>query len=152
MFSYFIPITIGLLIILQSTLNKEIAHSHGLAFATLCNILVSLVFSFIFYCFCRSFPEVISKNLLGNADTFYLKWWYILPGTIGFFVVAGLAFSLFKLPASYVFVLLVAAQLFGAVLWDVFIDKIPIAPMQILGILMAIVGTFLVTSYKQSSI
>lgn len=140
-----VPIILGIVGILQGTLNKEIAKDVGLTQATLINTALTFIFSiglfFIVKYFPKSFPDLF--HIKGSLFSF--KWWYLFPGILGLIIVSVLPYSLAELGAGRVTILLVGSQMIFGVFWDQMFDGIPIDWRKILGIIFSFIGAYLVT-------
>ncbi len=114
---------IGLLAVLQGGINKQFGDSWGLPGAVLINAIVFLVGSIAFYFYAKtSLP--LMESLGDRASFSSFKWWYILPGLAGLVYVIGVPYSITKIGALNVFIILIAAQILGSFLWDRFIEGI----------------------------
>ena len=70
--------------------------------------------------------------------------WMLLPGFLGFLIVAGVPWSMSKIGATRVFVILVITQLLVALVWDAVAQGQLPNTKQIIGVVLAILSVFLV--------
>jgi bacterial/archaeal transporter family-2 protein len=137
-----VPFVLGVAVVLQATLNRQIAAHTGLAVATVLNMLVAAGCAFAFALWC---------GVRGDQDGF-LRWhldlsafrvWWLVPGIVGFLIVLGLPWSVQRIGALSTFVMLVGAQMLASALWDRFAGGIPLSPSRILGALCTVAGVVL---------
>lgn len=140
-----LPFVIGLITVLQSSLNKKISMSDGVASAVFLNTFLILFISLAFfylqkYDFIPLPASMKSQSLFG-----FNKWWMIVPALCGFTIVLGFPLALSKLGAAEVFVFAVAGQCLGGLLWDTLIDGHPFQPLKVIGVIVTFLGAFLVS-------
>jgi len=143
-----IPIFLGVIGILQGTINKEVAGHIGVAQATLITNLVTVIMCTVFYFLVKhyqsSFPPIF--HLKSQFTTY--KWWFIFPPIFGFLIVAGMPFAFSKLGAVKVTVGLIAAQMLTSVVWDYWIEDITLNFYKILGIIFALLSMAMISLSK----
>lgn len=137
-----VPVCIGVVAVVQATLNKEIAERWGLAPTTLLNTAVALActVAFLGYCWVGA-PREGMLRVSFDASSF--RAWWLLPGLFGFAIVVGLPWAVSKAGALPTFVALVAAQVVASALWDRFVVGIPFSTSRVLGALLAVASVVL---------
>ena len=115
--------------VLQTTHNRHIADTLGLAGALLLNVCVMLGVTGILYILARQqnasrwMPEIFVAKAPLLAQ---FRWIYVWPGLCGLAVIIGLPYSLLYLSAAQVFVLFVGMQLLASLIWDVCVQRLPV--------------------------
>ncbi len=141
-----IGITLALFIgfcgIFQATLNKSMSGDIGLAHSILIGNAFLLVLSLIFYWMVQKYPQQYPEFIRIKETFTTFQWWYLVPGILGFCVVAGLPYAYFKAGAVKVTVALIAAQMIASILWDFFVEKIPVNTSKGLGLLFGALSVF----------
>lgn len=139
--AYLISILIGGAIVLQSGMNKAVGDRTNLIFATFWNTLVLLAITIV---------GLVWTAQRGTSSFRISDWsqkfemWTIIPGFLGFVIVAGIPLVMGKIGATRVFVLLVVSQLIFSMVWDAYAQgQIP-SPKQMLGVALAMASVFLV--------
>lgn len=129
---FLLPIALGFAVVLQGGLNRQIARDWGMGGAAVFNACVLFVFA---WTIC-----MIVADLKPKFAVQAFRWWFILPGILGFCLVAGIPIAIAKLGAVRVFIGLIAAQLIGSMLWDIFMESIPVSWPRVAGIALAFLG------------
>lgn len=142
-----IPLFLGALAVLQAALNRKILTHLGLSYAVILNATVLLVIASVFACVLRFGPSGFPPEFRGKLALDQFRWWFIVPGCCGFFIVSGVPWSLSKVGALTVFVSLVAAQVVASALWDAAFEGQPLSPTRIAGGVLAI-GAVVLVSWK----
>lgn len=140
-----VPLFIGCIGILQGALNRLMTNDIGLTWMALLGNAVTLLVCIGFYFFVKANPELFPDFV--RLKEFQFKWWYIIPGIFGFLFVVGLPLGIYEVGAVKTTVGLIAAQMVTSVLWDVFIENIPLTMTKGFGILMAIGSVILITLF-----
>lgn len=138
------PIVLGAFAVLQGTLNRRVAELWGLAPTVALNTGVFLVASMLMWFAVRSSPDRFPPIFRDRLDPSSFSWWFLLPGILGFALVAGIPWAIAKLGALQVFVGIVAAQMMVSVLWDAKFEQIPLTGSRVAGALLAIGAVVLV--------
>ncbi len=142
-----IPFAIGMIGMLQGALNKLIAGENGLnKTAFFSNVITFAICSVVFFV-AKRFPQLV-PSLLQHPESFSFKWWYVLPGIFGFFIIIGIPWSITAFGALKVTVGLVAAQMVTSLLWDFYVENLPLTGLKILGIVFGGISTLLITWSK----
>lgn len=137
---------LGILSVLQGGMNKEIGESWGLPAAVFLNSLILATASFAFYLVTRNSPQWFSPIFHdhGSFKNIPPIWW-VLPGTMGFFLVMGIPPIISKIGAMNMFIGLVCAQVVTSILWDYFWEQHSISMVRLLGAVFSIIGAVLVS-------
>ncbi|WP_415063050.1 DMT family transporter [Bdellovibrio sp.] len=147
-FKFLLPIVAGISIVLQGTLNRTSASQIGLVSAVFLNALVFLVFSGVFWLAMRF--ELIGGLTTMSAKPFIdLKWWQILPGVLGFFIVLLTPLAIEFLGANLTFAAIICTQLAVSMIWDSYMEKAPPSPLSLVGVGVMVVGLVLIVVSKK---
>ncbi len=138
--TFLIPIAVGISGILQGGFNRNMSNQLGLAQALLLGNILVLFYSVILYFAAAKFPESLPDMFRLKAPLATFKWWYIFPSLFGLIIITGIPLGISKIGAVKVTVLIVVAQMVTSILWDVFVDKLPINAMKGLGLLFSLIA------------
>ena len=132
---YLLPILLGLGGVVQAGVNRLISDRVGLAHAVLLNTLVLLGSALLFRLFAG-----------GSSDGFKeFKLWWLVPGLIGFSLVAGGPWVISRIGAVQAFVFIISAQLLGSLIWDLKVEHLPVSRERWIGVALVWVGVLLTT-------
>ena len=133
-----VSLVIGMLAVLQGGLNRQMAAKWGLATAILinCAILIFLAGALWFF-FNRWFHPQWS---LPRTQAFEWQWWYAVPALCGLSLILGIPWSIPQIGALRVFLCIVVGPMALSLIWDTYIEAIPLDPKRIVGAVFAIVG------------
>ncbi|MCB9062775.1 MAG: DMT family transporter [Halobacteriovoraceae bacterium] len=138
--SFLLPVFIGIIGMLQGGLNRQISNYVGVAQATLISSVVSTLFCFVFFVYVQRNPQFFPSFFHIKSGIFTYKWWFVLPALFGFLIVAGFPYTLAKVGAVNLTIGLIASQAIVSVIWDIFVEGIPINTPKIIGILLSLSG------------
>ena len=140
--TYLIPLAVGAAGIIQGGLNKNMSQNMGLTMALLIGNTLVVLYSVFLYIVASKSPTSVSEifQLKGAIGSF--KWWYVIPSLCGFLIIAGIPFGISKIGAVKAVVLITAGQMTTSILWDIFVEKIPLNTMKGLGIFFSILSVF----------
>jgi transporter family-2 protein len=94
-------------------------------------------------------PELFPEILRFKSPGVGVSWWYVLPGFCGLCIVAGMPFAMSKIGSMNVFVIGVACQITGSLLWDRMVEQKPVTPYRMAGAVLATAGAVL-AAFKRS--
>ena len=143
-----LPLLLGSIGILQGTINTQIAHSIGVAHASLITNLGTVIICVVFYFTVKSYSHLVPPIFQIRAPITTYKWWYIFPPLFGFLIIAGMPFAISKLGAVKVTVGLIAAQMITSVLWDLVVEDISLNWMKFIGVIFAFLSVTFITFSK----
>jgi bacterial/archaeal transporter family-2 protein len=137
---YIVPLLIGIFGILQGALLKNVALEIGVAHAILIALAIYFFLGIILFILVSNLPQVLPAFYAVKYPVTYFKWWYLVPGIIGFFIVLFFPQAMNQLGAVKVTILIIAGQIITSTFWDFFIDHISFTPFKFLGIIFAILS------------
>jgi len=137
-----VAIFLGVIAVIQVTINRQIAMRWGLAPAVLLNTAVATLVAAAFLGLIVAFKGG-SFLLQSGARASELRFYWFLPGVFGFLLVAGLPWAAHHVGTLRVFVGVVAAQMITSLAWDHFAESIPVTATRITGALLAIASVVL---------
>lgn len=140
---YLLPVFLGITVVIQGNLNRQIGSLWGLPTAVLINAAVFFLCSFAFYLHSRAFPESWPEFLRVRPGFSEWSWWYLIPGLCGFSLVLGLPWAFQNIGSAKSFILLVTAQVMMGLLWDAFVSKLAVSPLTLAGAGLTLAGAVL---------
>lgn len=137
-FPLMISFGVGVMIVLQGGVNQKSIPNLTLPGAVFLNAgIFFLISSVILY------QTKTSLNVFQS-----MKSWYLIPGLCGAGIVFGVPMAISKWGSLNTFLVMVMSQLLISPVWDYFMNGIKPTPQRLIGIFLAIVGTFLTTLRK----
>ena len=137
---YFVPLLIGILGILQGALLKNVALEIGVAHAILIALSIYFFLGIVLFILVSNNPQILPDFYAVKYPLTYYKWWYLVPGLLGFFIVLFFPQAMNQLGAVKVTILIIAGQIITSTLWDFFIEHLSFTPFKFLGIIFAILS------------
>lgn len=139
---YILPILAGIAITVQSGINSQLRQAIN-------NPILAAFISFVTGTIALAIMLFFTKQALPSLQQYSaISWYKFSGGLLGVFVVTVTLLSVQEIGASNMFVLIVAGQLFTALLMDHFgvlgMRENPITIQKMLGILFVITGAYLV--------
>jgi bacterial/archaeal transporter family-2 protein len=134
----FAPALLGVIVVVQAGLNKKISAHWGLPAAVLLN---AIVFAAIALCV---FALQTPSEQKSPFDLKNFSWWYLIPGALGCLLVFGGPWAISRWGAVHTFILIISAQLFTSLIWDLKIENLEVSKMRLAGIALAWIGAVLV--------
>lgn len=115
--NFLLPMALGALVVFQGVMNRQIGEVKGLSFAVFMNAVVlvtvaSTVLAGLFV-WGQQAPDYLRPQL--NP---VWRWWYILPGLMGFMLVFNVPISMRGLGAFPTIVSMLLGQLLCSFIWD----------------------------------
>jgi transporter family-2 protein len=145
---FLLPVFLGMAVVTQGHLNRDISLSLGLPTAVAINAGVFFVFSLLFYVVVRVSPDFFPDFLRVRTGMRSIPLWYLIPGICGFVLVLGLPWAFNNLGSAKTFILLVAAQVLFSLVWDFFISEIPLSKPVFAGAALTLVGASIAVLFK----
>jgi uncharacterized membrane protein YdcZ (DUF606 family) len=143
----FVPLFVSFLIggagVLQNTFNQRIGNSLGLPLTLLMNSFVLFGSSLLLFLAVRYLPAGAVAELYQEKNVTGFPWRALLPGLLGFFIVATAPYTIGKIGATRVFIAVIVAQIVVSLLWDLFAESIPVSPTRLAGAGLALLGAIL---------
>ena len=143
--AFIFAVTIGVSTIVQGGFNKQVTHYWDLTSAVLLNAIVYLVISLVLLYLSKKHPNLLPEIFRDKGTLSQFSWWFLIPGIAGLIIVAGMPWVIIKIGAFKMIVVVVATQLLVSMFWDLWVEKIPVNSMRIVGAVMAFAGAFLAT-------
>jgi transporter family-2 protein len=147
--SILLPVSLGIVGILQGGLNRQVSSYVGVAQATLITNLVTAVICIFLFIWAKQCNESLPAIFQIKAPLSTYKWWFIFPPIFGVLIVAGMPYAISELGAVKVTVGLIAAQMITSVCWDIFVEDINLNLMKVAGIVFAFISVACITLAKQ---
>lgn len=129
----------------QAGMNKVVADSLGFTFSLLFNGCFFLLFNLLFFMIVYVKPQAFSSEFAIKFALNEFKWWWVVPGLMGFILVMGLAVSVGRIGAVKTIVISIAAQIIASILWDVFQGGQPIHNLRLIGAGITLLGAIVAT-------
>lgn len=145
LFKFFLPVVVGMSIVLQGTLNRSSTFHLSLASMILLNSTVFFILSAGFWLLTK--VNVLSGGNL-PSDPSNLQWWQFLPGIFGFVIVLCTPLAIKHLGANITFAIVICTQLFVSMVWDAMMSKHVPSTMSLAGVFIMIVGLGVLISGK----
>ncbi len=143
-FYYFLPIALGVTVLTQGILNRQIGAAWGLSTAVLINAAVFFLLSAGLFLLGKYWPGVLPEFLRYRDAGTGFKMTFLIPGICGFILVLGLPWALQNIGPSKSFLLLIASQILASLITDQWIFSQPVPAMKWLGGAITIVGAAVV--------
>jgi bacterial/archaeal transporter family-2 protein len=140
-----VPFALGCFAVLQVALNKRIAGVMGLTQAVILNAGVLLVVAIAFWLYARGAREQFGGWMEGSGGPGDFQLWWVIPGLCGLTLVAGMPWAAQRIGALQTFVILVAAQMLCSIVWDRFVDDVPVTAPRVIGASLAVLGAAVTT-------
>jgi bacterial/archaeal transporter family-2 protein len=140
-----LPVLLGLASVLQAGFNRQISRSYGLPTAVLLNTCVLLVVASALFFWSLGSPQSVPAALRPSQRSGSPALWYLLPGLLGFCLVAGIPLAISRIGALKAFVLLIGAQLVGSLVWDAWVEARPVNVVRVAGAVISFLGAVLVS-------
>ena len=142
---YSVPILLGIAAVVQGGLNSRIVDRLGISLMTVLNSVTLVATSAVIYGLFRLSSAPVPNDLAMPEGSPSVLWWYLIPGVLGYTLVAGIPWTIGHLGATKTFLTLIAMQLMASVIWDHFFEDSPINVTKVLGVVVAFVGALLAT-------
>ena len=143
----FLSILAGSFGVFQAGLNKVVAESLGYTTALVFNGFFFLFFNLLFFLFVFFKPGIFPHEFKIPWAFENFRWWWVLPGFMGFTLVMGFALAVDRIGATRTFIISIAAQVFVSILWDFFHEGHGISGFRLAGAVITLVGAFLASSF-----
>ena len=129
----------------QAGLNKVVADSLGFTASLLFNGFFFLAFNLIFFGYVYVRPQSLPSEFAIQLSFSDFKWWWVLPGFMGFALVMGLAVSVGRIGAVQTIVISIAAQVFASIAWDVYVSDVELTRWRVIGAGVTLLGAIIST-------
>lgn len=139
-----VPIALGIVAVIQGSLNRRAAVHLGLPLTVVLTHAVALLCACGLWLWFRSSPTSLPSVFQPSQPGTRIEWWYVVPGVVGFLFVCGMPLSFSRLGVFQSLLLLIAAQLCIGLLWDQVVEGRPITGLRVIGALLTVVGATLV--------
>jgi uncharacterized membrane protein YdcZ (DUF606 family) len=114
------PLMVGFFVVSQSLLNKLLGQHSGLPIAVLINASVFFLLSIALLILTLKVPDIFPNFLIPRWTDYQFRWWHLLPGIFGFFLVLITPWAILNLQVGTVFLLSVSTQIILGIAWDLF--------------------------------
>ena len=139
-----ISLLVGLSTVIQGGLNREISKQFGVAGATVINSVFVLIASIVVYLVLHE-TKILPFSQAGKLPSSLkeVNWWYPLVGFLGCSIVFGIPFGISRIGALKTITLMICSQVLCSLLWDLFLEKLPLSWPRVLGSILTIAGAAL---------
>ena len=140
-----LPLFLGLTVVTQGALNRQVSAVWGLTWTVFLNATLFFVVSFALLMTTKFHPQILPEYL--KVDQFSpekFKWYFLIPGLCGFFLVLGVPWSLQINGPSKTFILLIVAQIILSLILDKFLFEATISYLKLMGAALVMAGALLV--------
>ena len=141
--SLFLPLALGVTVVLQASLNRSMGNQMGLSLAVLINAAVFLVLSLGFFLLAKYTPMIVPEFWRFRPSSQAFSWYYLVPGFCGFFLVMGLPWSIQQLGPSTSFLILIASQILISFFMEAIQQGHGLDLKKSLGVLFVLIGAAL---------
>ena len=138
-----IAVLVGLSIVFQSGINQQIAQKLDLSSALFFNGLLTWGACATLFALATIKPHWLPEIV--RPQSLLPTWspWMIPAGLMGFTIVFGMPLAINKIGAVRVITVVIAVQIFGALIWDYSVFKTPASLTKLIGALITLVGALL---------
>ena len=141
----FLSIMAGAFGVFQAGMNKQVADHLGFTASLLFNGFFFLLFNLAFFILVLAQPKLLPQEFAVQWAFHQFRWWWLVPGFLGFALVMGLAVAIGRIGAIQTFVISIAAQVLASTLWDYWTGDGEITSWRIVGAAVTIVGAVVAT-------
>ena len=142
--AWLVPVLVGVAVVLQGGFNRQASQHWGLANTVLVNGVVFLVVSLLLWATMKLRPGVLPREFLPPDDGGPVAVWrVILPGVFGVLIVIGLPWAIARLGALGAILILLVTQLIVSMIWDAYVEGVPVQPLRVAGATLALIGAWL---------
>jgi transporter family-2 protein len=139
------PALIGIAVVVQAGINRQISTGWGLVPATLLNAFSTLLGAAILFWIAWKIPSVLPEGfgMSGSVGEVFAKhslWKLLLPGLLGLLIVILGPWGVSKFGAVQTFILVISAQLLSSLAWDMWVENLPVSRARLVGIALTWVG------------
>jgi transporter family-2 protein len=134
-----LPLVLGILVVFQPALNRQIMDRHGLGYAIVTNHTTLFVLAMISLGITLALGDRI-PDILRLRTGERLQWWYLIPGVIAFTLTALVPFAITSVGAVATVVGMLAGQLLTSLVWDAVAEGRPPTWSRVIGMSLAMAG------------
>ncbi len=140
-----LPLILGMTVVTQGALNRRVSADWGLTWTVFLNASLFFVVSFILLMTTKYLPQILPEYLkVDQFSTEKVRWFYLVPGLCGFFLVLGVPWSLQINGPSKTFILLIVAQIILSLVLDKFVFEATVSFTKLVGAALVMTGALLV--------
>jgi len=145
-FAYVMAVVAGVFGVLQAGMNKEIADHLGFTASLLMNSCFFLAVNALFFLFVVIKPKALGSEFAIQWAFENFRWWWAVPGFLGFALVMGLAVGIGRIGATQTFVISIAAQVLASIAWDIWAEgDVQISMLRLVGAGITVIGAVATT-------
>jgi uncharacterized membrane protein YdcZ (DUF606 family) len=133
-----ISVVLGFATVIQSGINRHVSKDWSLNEVAFFNNGIVLIISLTAFLSAKYLTNITPNifKLKGTMPEF--QWYFIIPAICGWFIVMYFPFAISKIGAAKVFIIVVAAQMTGSLVWDYYMEDIGLTTLRISSALLAI--------------
>ena len=143
-FYEFFSIALGVTIVVQGLVNREMATVWGLGSAVMINAVIFTLLCLGFYFIAQYTPHLVPEFIRTKSSDLPFKWYYTLPGICGFLIVAGVPWAIQNIGAAKCLILVIGAQVIVSLLYDSWQTDARLNWMKLAGGVLTMAGSALV--------
>jgi transporter family-2 protein len=141
--AYLISAGVGLAIVLQAGANRVLARSWSLSAVLAVGGVVLTLASVALWGLARVSPAAVPDIFRVREGGPPVAWWFWIPGLLGFSIVAGIPYAISRIGALPSMALVIAAQLGGSLLWDMWMEGQAITWLRLAGAVVTMAGALI---------
>ena len=136
-----LPFALGFAAVLQAAINRQVGNHWGTLVTSAASGVVLALTAMSIFAIVRLVPTFHGAGVQPISNP---AWWWLLPGVLGFGLVAGLPLAMDRIGATRVFLLMVAGQMVASLAWDTLSAGRGVNLVRLAGVGLAVVGATLV--------
>jgi uncharacterized membrane protein YdcZ (DUF606 family) len=142
-----VPVVVGVSVVLQGGLNRQLAGQWGLSAALFFNSISFLAGAALLLLWVKMRPETVPELLRIPADPgSAMQWRGVATGLLGVFIVVGLPWAIAEFGALRSILVVLVAQIAASMIWDAMVEGIAVSPLRALGAVIALGGAWLAST------
>ena len=142
-FATLIPFILGMIGILQGAFYRKISESIGLTHAVAIGNTFAFLLTIPIVIFIYKNPQWFPDYIQFKSPIGAFKWWYLVPGFFGIFIVFGLPMAITKIGAVRSTVLIIIAQIITSIAWDLGVEHLQLSLTKWIAMVLGVISAIL---------